>query len=143
MKHNVSQKQGFRIVGWRGHPEVRQCLIRFAQWLRKDKHFPVRLNVYLSPHHLITAKDGNKCDGTIWFPDSHEECPYIRIATGGYEDRKSKEGRDNALARDIHQICHLVIHYWQWLETNDFWDQGVDRKATRMLRRYAQTTDHP
>jgi len=136
-------KRGLRVIGQRGHPEIRKCLIRFAKWLRKNYTFPVRLNVYLSPHSFVTAKDGSKCVGTIWMPNSKEEYPYIRIATGDYKDRKRQEGRDNALANDIQQFCHLIIHYWQWLDTGDFWDQGVNRKATKMLRLYEQTTDHP
>ena len=140
----IIMKQGLRIIGQRGHPEVRKCFIRLAAWLRKEYEFPVRLNVYLFPHHFITAKDGDdKCLGTVWCPDSHEEYPYIRIATGDYEGRKKEEGRDNALAGDIHMLCRLIIKYWQWLDTNDMWEKGVNRKATKMLRLYERTTDHP
>jgi hypothetical protein len=140
-----TKKKGLRIYGKHGHPEVRVCLIRFAKWLRKEYEFPVRLNVYLFPNHLIASKlDGDKkYFGTIWFPDSHEEYLYIRIATGDYEERKKQDGRDNALASDICMLCRSIIKYWQWLETNDFWDRGVGRKATKMLRLYNQTTDHP
>jgi hypothetical protein len=130
-------------MGQRGHPEVRKCLIRFAVWLRKEYRFPVRVNVYLSPHCFITAKDGDKCVGTIWIPDSKEEYPYIRIATGDYEDRKKEEGRDNALACDILVLCHELIHYWQWLDQDTMWEQGVNQKAKKMLRLYEHTTDHP
>ena len=141
---NASRKRGLRIIGRHGHPEVKQCLIRFAKWLRKEHEFPVRLNVYLFPDKFITAKDGDdKCLTTMWLPDSHEKYPYIRIATGDYEDRKKQDGRDNALASDIHLFCRSIIKYWQWLETNEFWEQGVNRKATAILRRYDQTTDHP
>jgi hypothetical protein len=145
MKRSLSHKQGLRIIGRHGHHEVRQCLIRFAKWLRKEYEFPVRLNVYIFPDRFITAKlDGDdKCLGTIWFPVSHEEYPYIRISTGDYEERKKREGRDNALAGDIHMLCRMIIKYWQWIDTNDFWEKGVSRKATKMLRLYEQTTDHP
>ena len=133
------------MIGQRGHPEVRKCLIRFAAWLRKEyDNFPVRLNVYLSPRRFIISKiDGDKCVGTIWIPDSKAEYPYIRIETGDYDDRKKQEGRDNALAGDIRVLCHEIIHYWQWLDKDDMWEQGVNRKAAKMLRRYEQTTDHP
>ena len=145
MINNNFQKQGLRIIGRHGHPEVKQCLIRFAKWLRKEYEFPVRLNVYLFPDRLITSKlDGDdKCLSTIWFPDSKEEYPYIRFSTGDYEDRKKERGRDNALASDIHLLCRSIIKYWQWLETNDFWEKGVNRKATKILRLYNQSTEHP
>lgn len=143
MIDNNSPKQGLRVIGRRGHPEVRGCFIRFATWLRKEYRFPVRLNVYLSPRRFIIARDGDECVGTLWVPDSKNEYPYIRIATGDYEDRQKQEGRNNALAADIQLLCHLVIHYWQWLDKNDMWDRGVNRRATKILRRYEQTTVDP
>ena len=143
MVRKTPQKQGLRVIGQRGHPVVRQCLIRLAAWLRKEYDFPVRLNVYLSPHPFIFARDGEKCVGTIWIPDSEKEYPCIRLATGDYEGRKKQIRRDNALAGDIHLLCHLIIHYWQWLEKDDMWEQGVNRRATKILHLYEQTTDHP
>ena len=137
-------KKGLRVIGHRGHPAVRKCLIRFAAWLRREYSFRVRLNIYLSPHRVVIAETtGEECAGTVWFPDSEEEYPYIRIATGDYEDRKKQDGRDNALASEICLLCRLIIQYWQWLDTNDFGEKGARRKATKMLRLYELTTDHP
>jgi hypothetical protein len=141
-ERNYTEK-GLRIHGSRGHSEVRSCIIRFAKWIRKEKDFPVRVNVYLSPHPFIIANDDDKCVGYIWIPDNLDYFPYIRLATGDYEQRKKELGRDNALAGDLNTFCHELIHYWQWLETDRMWENGVYRQANSMVDQYAQTTDHP
>ncbi len=136
-------KTGLRIHGRNGHPEVRDALVRFACWIRREREFPVQVNVYLSPLERVIARDGDKCTGLIWIPDDPSRYPYIRIATGDYDERKREDGRDDALASDICTLCHELIHYWQWLEHNDMWEKGVARQASRLVDRYAKTTDHP
>jgi hypothetical protein len=136
-------KAGLRLHGSRGHVEVRNCIIRFAMWIRKVKSFPVRLNVYLSPRPFILASDGDHCVGLIRIPDNPVYFPYIRLATGDYEQRKSKLGRDNALASDLYTLCHEMIHYWQWIKTDRMWENGVYRQACYLVDKYARTTKHP
>ena len=143
MEGKITKKKGLRIHGKRAHPEVRECFVRFAKWLRKEKSFPVRVNVYLSPHPYIFARDGDKCTGTIWIPDDPDCFPYIRVATGDYEQRKKEDGRDIALASDLCTLCHELIHYWQWLKTDKLWEKRVARQALAMIDCYAETTDHP
>jgi hypothetical protein len=140
---NFSKKTGIRIIGKNGHPDVRDCFIRFARWLRKNKPFPIRVNVYLLPHSHIIAKDEDICSATIWIPDDPSCLPYIRIPTGDYEQRKKTDGRDNALASDLCSLCHELIHYWQWLDTGDMWEKGVPRQASALVRLYSKSTDHP
>jgi hypothetical protein len=145
MKNHLENytQSGLRVYGNRGNVEVRDCIIRFAKWIRKEKSFPVRLNVYLSPRPFILARDGDHCTGLIWIPDYPIYFPYIRLATGDYEQRRSELGRDNALAGDLCTFCHELIHYWQWIETNRMWENGVYRKAQYIVDQYAQTTEHP
>ncbi|MDR2642112.1 MAG: hypothetical protein LBC74_04895 [Planctomycetaceae bacterium] len=145
MKNHLKNytQAGLRIYGSRGHIEVRDCIIRFAKWIRKEKTFPVRLNVYLSPCPILTAQDGDQCVGLIRIPNNPVSFPYIRLATGDYKQRKSELGRDNALAGDLCTFCHEMIHYWQWIETDRMWENGVYRKAQYIVDQYAQTTEHP
>jgi len=136
-------KTGLRIHGKNGHPKVREALIRFAKWLRKIKEFPVRVNVYLSQREYLVALDGDQCFGTIWIPDDPEYYPSIRLATGDYEMREQKFGRDNALAKDLNTLSHELVHYWQWIETGDMWEKGVPRQATTLVNLYSKSTAHP
>jgi hypothetical protein len=134
---------GLRIHGKNGHPKVRDSLIRFANWLRQKRAFPIRVNVYLSALPFLIAKNGEKCTGLIWIPDAIDRFPYIKIATGDYEFQMKKLGRDNALAGYLGTLSHELIHYWQWLETDNLWEPGVPRKASHLVDMYSHTTDHP
>lgn len=136
-------RSGLRIIGHRGHPEVKEAFILFAKWLRKNYEFPMRVPVYLRPEEQLTNMHGKKCSATFFAPWDSDVEPYIRIATGDYEDEKSKQGRDNALAGYLCSLAHEIIHYHQWLKNNNPHDKGVATKASKIVDKYALTTDHP
>ena len=137
------QLSGLRICGQRGHPVVRRALVRFGRWLRNEYEFPVLVRVYLSPHPYIIARDGKRCTAAIWIPDDENDYPYIRIATGDYEELREESNRDDALAVTIVSFAHEIIHYRQWIETDNLWERGVAVKAIGLLRKYEKTTSHP
>ena len=136
-------RSGLRIRGARGNPEVRGALIRYAKWLRKNYEFPMRCPVYLFPSPTIITQDGEHASASFFGPYDRSVEPFIRIATGDYPDLLRIDGRDDALAAFIHSLSHEVVHYFQWCETGNATERGVDRKASKMLDRYALTTDHP
>jgi hypothetical protein len=136
-------RSGIRIVGHRGHPEVKNALIRFAKWLRKNYEFPIRVPVYLRPEKQLTSMAGDKVSASIFLPFDKTEEPYIRIATGDYKDEKRMRGRDNALAGYLSSLAHEMIHYHKWLKGNDVSERGVVVKASNIVDKYALTTDHP
>ncbi len=137
------QRTGLRIRGHRGEPEVRAALIRYARWLRKQYDFPIRVPIYLLPGRFVKTIDRELVSASFFAPWSREEEPYIRIATGDYKDLKAVRGRDNALAAFIVSMSHEVVHYQQWISTEEIWESGVSRKASGMLRRYSSTVAHP
>jgi hypothetical protein len=126
-RHKIIKKpnlKGLRIHGGFAHPDVRCAVLRFAAWLRKEVDFPVRVNVYLSLHPFLITRNGEKCFALIWIPDGDSKFPYIRIATGDYKQLRKKRGRDNALASYLCSLGHELIHYQQWVETDEIWEQG-------------------
>ncbi len=137
------KRTGLRICGAKGHREVRAALIRYALWVRKNYEFPIRVPVYLSPRERITTMHGTEASASFFAPWNRNVEPYIRIATGDYSSLKKEIGRDNTLAAFITSMNHELAHYWQWIETGDLWERGVERKAVSMLRRYELTVDHP
>lgn len=145
MRHNnaIPPRRGLRIRGHRAHREVRAALIRFARWLRCKYDFPIRVPVYLSPEKEIRTIHGNKVSASFFAPFDRNVEPYIRIATGDYEDLKRERGRDNALAAFITSLSHEIIHYRQWIDTGDVWERGVAVKSEGILGRYAADVDHP
>ncbi len=136
-------RTGLRIRGARGHPELRAALIRFAKWVRANYDFPIRVPVYLSPKTTIITIHGEEASASCFAPFDRNEEPYIRIATGDFEELRREQGRDDCLATFIISMSHELIHYEQWLATGEMSEEGVNRKARAMLDRYAKTVDHP
>ena len=136
-------RTGIRIIGHRGHPEVKDALIKFAKWLRKQYEFPIRVPVYLRPEEILISIHGAKCFATFFAPWDRTEEPYIRIATGDYDIEKKKQGRDDALAMYLESLAHEVIHYQQWIKDNKIKERGVAVKASNMVDKYALTVYHP
>ena len=81
-------RTGIGIIGHRGHPEVKDALIRFAKWLRKNYKFPIRVPVYLRPECELISMHGEQCSASFFAPWDQKVEPYIRIATGEYEAEK-------------------------------------------------------
>jgi hypothetical protein len=86
---------------------------------------------------------GRLVSASIFLPWSRRVEPYIKVATGDYDELRRASGRDNALAAFLCSLSHEVVHYRQWIETGRSWEQGVITKATRLVERYARTVDHP
>jgi hypothetical protein len=91
----------------------------------------------------VCTVDGQLCSASFFAPWSRNVEPYIRIATGDYQELRDETGRDNALASFIVSLAHEVVHYQQWVETGSVQERGVARRAERMLRRYEATVSRP
>jgi len=143
MATRLKQREGLRICGARGSPEVRAAYVRFARWLRQEYDFPVRIPVYLLPSEVVVTVDGRRCSASFFAPWDRTMEPYARIATGDFLKLRAKVGRDNALASFLVSLAHEVIHYQQWISTGETWERGVARKASAMVDRYAKTVDRP
>ena len=138
-----TSRTGLRIRGQRGHPIVREALKRFAGWLRQEYCFPVRVPVYLNQHSHFVTVEGEEVTASFFAPDDQSVEPYIRIATGDYEDLVSELGKNDALASYICSLAHEIIHYQQWIHGGCTSEEGIEEEAVAILRRYAQTVDAP
>ena len=136
-------RTGLRIRGARGHPEVRRALIRFAQWLRKQYEFPIRVPVYLLPGETFVTVEGKRCVASFFAPWDRSEEPYIRIATGDYLQLKRERGRDDALAANIESMARQVVRYQHWVRTGELLQRSPSTKAVRILRRYSAAVERP
>ncbi|WP_146536934.1 hypothetical protein [Rubripirellula reticaptiva] len=134
---------GLRIRGHRASTDVRDAIVRFSRWLRTAYTFPVRCPVYLSPHAELTTMHGTTASATFFAPWQPNVEPYIRIATGDYRRPSATRDRDDALASYLHSLAHELVHYWQWIDTGNITERGVIVRATKIVDRYALTTDHP
>lgn len=127
--------------------EVKEAFVKFAQWLRSEYEFPLRLPMYVKAGKYIRTLDGENAVGSFFEPDSHSVEPYIRIATGDYLELKTQNGRDDALATILMTLAHELTHYYQWINDIHLSPIGRERQATRYANRiideYSMTCEHP
>jgi len=116
---------------------------RFARWLRQEYKFPIRVPVYLNHHRRFITREGEEVTASFFAPDEFNIEPYIRIATGDYDDLIVESGKNDALASYICSLAHEIIHYQQWITDGNTSEEGVEEESVAILRRYAQTVDEP
>lgn len=125
--------------------EVRVFLLDFARWLRREFLFPLRLNVYVKKARRIKAMDADLVVGTTWRPASYDQAPYIRLATGDYEELVAERGKENAKWALLHTFAHELTHYYQHINDLRLTPRGEERQATiyagYILSDYAETLD--
>ncbi|PJN91482.1 hypothetical protein [Bacillus sp. mrc49] len=110
-------RSGLRIRCKKGvHPEVRTVCLNFGRWLRKNMDFPIRVVVYLkSDYQIENRKTKEYVAATFFAPYDKDVEPYIRIATGDYDERIQDRGKVDALYAMLDTFAHEIIHYQQWI----------------------------
>lgn len=124
-------RSGLRVRCEQGvNPKVRQSCLDFAKWLRLYLEFPIRVVVYLKRAYQIKTQDGKEMvSATFLGPYSKDEEPYIKVATGDFQELVSERGEDNAILAILNSIAHEIIHYRQWLENPDFDEEKAETEA--------------
>lgn len=115
--------------------EVRRSCKEFAQFLRRNYFFPIRINVYIKNAEHIQAMDGDLVYGTFWFVDDDYTIePHIRVAAGDYPKRSLAWDKDTALNVILFTIAHELTHYFQWINALKLTPIGMERQATIYAR---------
>jgi hypothetical protein len=125
------QRSGLRLRCEQGvNPKVRQSCLDFVKWLRLYMEFPIRVVVYLKKAYQIKTQDGKEMvSATFLGPYSKDEEPYIRVATGDFQELVSERGEDNAILSILNSIAHEITHYHQWLKNPDFDEEIAETEA--------------
>ena len=128
-------------------PDLRRSCIIFCRWLRKEYCFPIHVNIYVKKDEHILTMNGELAISTCWRPTHKEYHSYIRVATGDYLSLVQELGRDRAIAANLYEIARMLTHYYQWLNDAELSERQEVAQATQcariVLRKYAQTRDHP
>jgi len=121
MKNFQYPRSGLRVKCEKGvNSSVRKACLDFAVWLRLKMKFPIRVVVYLKKDYQIKAVDKEMVSGTFLGPYNKNEEPYIRVATGDYEELVLERGEENAIYAILNSMAHEIIHYKQWLKNPKF-----------------------
>lgn len=112
--------------------EVKVFCKEFVKWLRKEFYFPVKVNIYVKENYRIKAKDGEFVVGTFWRPDGFEQnnMPYVRIATGDYQELVDQRGKEEAMWSILGTLAHELTHYFQYVNQLELTSIGEERQAT-------------
>ncbi|PAE35438.1 DUF2750 domain-containing protein [Bacillus sp. 7884-1] len=131
MKNLQYPRSGLRVRCEQGvNPKVRQSCLDFAKWLRLYLEFPIRVVVYLKKAYQIKTQDGKEMvSATFLGPYSKDEEPYIRVATGDFQELVSERGEENAILAILNSIAHEIIHYQQWLNNPDLDEENAETEA--------------
>ena len=112
-------------------PSVKSSILEFAKWLRHYYFFPIRVPVYIKASATIRALDGDLVSATFFEPFDRTVEPYIRVATGDYEELVQEVGKEAAHFVILETIAHELTHYFQWINNVQLTEIGYERQASR------------
>ncbi|BCJ93592.1 hypothetical protein acsn021_11610 [Anaerocolumna cellulosilytica] len=146
--YNTKRRTGLRFRFQREvNCNVKRACKDFGNWLRKEYEFPIRVVIYFKSTPYIKAMDGDYVSATFFEPFDKLVKPYIRVATGDYEEMLSEWGEDNALAAILGSVAHELTHYFQWINDSTLMNMGMERQANnyrkKIIKAYAKTREHP
>ena len=122
--------------------EVKRLFQRLAAWIRERFYFPIQVSVYVKTDKRVKARDGDACVSVSFLPDSFNDEPDIKIATGDYEELIARQGILQARAALIHPLLHELTHYFQWINSKQLTPIGENRQANHyadnLLEEYLQ-----
>lgn len=111
--------------------ELKREFKEFANWMKSEYYFPLRMPIYVKNRKFIKAVDGDSVVGTFFEPFSYSDEPYIKIAVGDYNDLKETLGKNKALEALFLTVAHELTHYYQWINHLPLTPIGRERQATR------------
>ncbi|MFE4243802.1 hypothetical protein [Peribacillus butanolivorans] len=136
-------RSGLRVRCEQGvNSRVRQACLNFAIWLRINKKFPIRCVVYIKKDYQIKTLDTKEMvSATFFAPYDKDVEPYIRVATGDYEELVSERGEEDAVFAILNSMAHEIIHYQQWIEDRDFDEDEAENTSTILVDNYYDWTE--
>ena len=123
-------RSGLRVRYEQGvNSRVRQACLNFAIWLRINKKFPIRCVVYIKKDYQIKTLDTKEMvSATFFAPYDKDVEPYIRVATGDYEELVSERGEEDAV------FAILIV----WLTKLFIINNGLRIEILMKMRRKTQ-----
>lgn len=114
---NVLVRKGLRLkIEESVQLELKTAFKDYAKWLRKEYDFPIRVIVYIKARKTIRISNSEEVSALFFAPFCKEEEPYIRIATGNYEELVEEFGEEGAVFSTLNSLSHELQHYYQWID---------------------------
>lgn len=134
-------RKGLRI---RSNPniefEIKHSIHIFGKWMRKNFEFPIRVVVYLKEEENIVTSTGEKVSATFFALYQKNVEPYIRIATGDYEEMIRDCNEGVAVYPYLRSMAHEIVHYQQWWEDRPFDEEEAEGRADSIVDQFIEQT---
>ena len=145
---NNFHRNGIKVDFDRGVNEtVKIAIKKLIVWLRQKYSFPKRVRIYVKEGVLIKARDGEMVPDLFFWPYNRDDEPYIKIATGDFDELKKHLGEEDALGTILFALLCELTHYYQWINNVVLTPIGEKRQARRcaglILNEYANIKGTP
>lgn len=123
---------------------LKDLIIDFSKWLRKNYIFPVSINIYIVSTYRVQLRDGTSVYGRFrWFPNRG---PNIQIA-GAIEPNVLEEYEiDTIYDGVLSSLVHELTHYFQWVLKLEQDDRISERQANyyryRIIDKYRRSKNN-
>jgi hypothetical protein len=134
----MGSRAGLRIRSEKGVPaKVRESCINFAVWLRLNLEFPIRVVVYLKKSDQMKTMDSKELVSATFFgPYDKNSEPYIRVATGDYDELVKSRGETDAVYAILTSFAHELVHYQQWVDDRNFDESEAEHGGLKIVDDY-------
>ncbi|GIN60477.1 hypothetical protein J27TS8_04700 [Robertmurraya siralis] len=134
----MSCRSGLRVRCEKGiNTNVKEACLDFAEWLRLNMEFPIRVVVYIKKNYQIKTIDGKEwVSATFFAPYDKRVEPYIRVATGDYEELVEERGTENAIYAILNSMAHELVHYRQWLDDRELDEGEAEIEGSKLVDNY-------
>ncbi|WP_394921070.1 hypothetical protein [uncultured Robinsoniella sp.] len=96
---------------------VKDVIYNFCRNIETSYQIIAPLNIYVANKPYVIAEDGDKVVGVFWHPwelDDREECAYIKLAAGDYEELVRARGKINAIFAILYPLSGNIVKYLTW-----------------------------
>lgn len=115
---------------------LKKAFVDFAKWLRKEYNFPIRIPVYIKKDKYIKSSNGELVSALFFGPYDKNEEPYIKIATGDFQELIHECGERNAILNTLKSLAHELQHYYQWYDNTEYDEEEAEDGADELIYEY-------
>lgn len=116
---------------------IRLAFQEFRKWLKDNISFPIKINVYITAEYRVFTKDNIKATGIFGTPGTKNKYPYIKLATGDFDELAIKIGYYNGMMCILQTFAHEITHYQQWVSDKDFTERLANKESLKLVNKYS------
>lgn len=137
--NTLSNKVGIRFyIDENVDLEIKLACKEFAKWLKINITFNTLIKVHISKEYQVITRRKERVSGIFGTPSYKNKYPYIKVATGDFQELKEENGKYNALMSTLNTFAHEIIHYKQWIENRPFREKEAKKESTKLVESFSE-----